>query len=92
MKRSKGRNAGQSRNLRSKGRRPITHQLKEWEIGTPVRIDVDPRFKGGIPHLRFNGKSGKVVGRRGPKGYLVEIKDGKAKKQLIVINMHLAKA
>lgn len=90
MKRSKGSNSKQSRGLKSKGRRSITHQLKEWPAGSVVRIDIDPRF-GGSPCPRFNGRNGRVSGRQG-RGYVVEFKDGGKAKTLVVANVHLRPA
>ncbi len=92
MKRSHGPNSKQSRGMKSKGRRPITHQLKEWPIGTKILIDIDPHFHRGMPFPRFNGKNGEVIGRRGVRGYEVRVMDGDKAKTLLVTNVHLRKA
>ena len=42
MKRSHGPQSKHSRNLRSKGRVPITHLLRVFEPGQVIRIDVNP--------------------------------------------------
>ncbi len=90
MKRSHGAYSKQSRVLKSKGRRPITAQLKELSVGDNVRIDVDPRFKAGRPHLRFNGKAGKIVARRGDC-YEVAVNDLDKAKALCIANVHLVR-
>ncbi len=90
MKRSHGAYSKQSRALKSKGRRPITAQLKQLDVGAKVRIDVDPRFKAGRPHLRFNGKMGTIVAKRG-KCYEVEVPDLNKDKVLCLANVHLVR-
>ena len=90
MKRSHSKYSKQGRNLRSKGRRPITAQLALLAPGDIVRIDVDPRFKRGMPHLRFNHRTGSVVARRGG-AYEVRLLDGKKDKTLLLTNVHLRK-
>ncbi len=90
MKRSHGAYSKQSRTLKSKGRRPITEELKQLDVGANVRINVDPHFKAGRPHLRFNGKAGKIIAKRG-KCYEVEVKDLDKKKVLCLANVHLVR-
>jgi len=90
MKRSHSKYSKQGRNLKSKGRRPITHQLKTLEVGDLVRIDVDPRFAAGMPHLRFNHRSGFIKAKRG-KAYEVQFNDGNKAKILLMTNVHLKK-
>ena len=90
MKRSHSKYSKQGRNLKSKGRRPITHQLKTLEVGDLVRIDVDPRFAAGMPHLRFNHRSGFIKAKRG-KAYEVQFNDGNKVKILLMTNVHLKK-
>jgi large subunit ribosomal protein L21e len=90
MKRSHSKYSKQGRNLKSKGRRPITHQLKTLDVGDLVRIDVDPRFAAGMPHLRFNHRSGFIKAKRG-KAYEVQFNDGNKAKLLLMTNVHLKK-
>ena len=88
MKRSHSKYSKRSRNLKSKGRRPITAQLVTFQDGDLVRIDVDPHFKAGMPHLRFNHRQGIVKAKRG-KAYEISINDGNKKKTLLITNVHL---
>ena len=93
MKRSHGKYSKQGRNLKSKGRRPITAQLKTLSEGDYVQIDVDPRFQKGMPHLRFNHRSGFIIAKRG-NAYEVGFKDGGTtgkSKILLIRNVHLRK-
>lgn len=90
MKRSHSKYSKQGRNLKSKGRRPITAQLVTFQEGDRVRIDVDPRFPAGMPHLRFNHRTGFVIAKRG-KAYEIGFKDGNKSKILLMTNVHLRK-
>jgi large subunit ribosomal protein L21e len=90
VKRSHSKYSKQSRNLKSKGRRPITAQLKTLSEGDYVRIDVDPHFAAGMPHLRFNHRMGRVVAKRG-QAYEVEMNDGGKRKILLLTNVHLVR-
>ena len=90
MKRSHGKNVGRSRKLRSKGRLSVARQLLEFKPGEHVRIDINPQFAQGMPHLRFNHRMAEVVGKQG-NGTKVTFYDGKKKKQLFITNVHLAK-
>jgi large subunit ribosomal protein L21e len=91
MKRSHGKNVGRSRNLKSKGRLSVTRQLAEFKEGERVRIDINPSFDGGMPHLRFNHRQGQVIRRQG-KAVIVAFYDGNKRKELAISNIHLAKA
>ncbi|MFH1750227.1 MAG: 50S ribosomal protein L21e [Candidatus Micrarchaeota archaeon] len=90
MKRSHGKYSGRGRNLKSKGRVPITSQLRKFHVGEKVRIDVNPRFSEGMPHLRFNKKSGEVKALQG-KGIVISVRDINKPKTLVVSGAHLVK-
>ncbi|MBI5225934.1 50S ribosomal protein L21e [Candidatus Micrarchaeota archaeon] len=92
MKRSHGPHSKHSRNLRSKGRVPITHLLRVFEPGQVIRIDVNPSELRGRPStLRFNHKHGVVLRKQG-KGYEVKINDGDKPKIVFITNAHMVKA
>jgi len=73
--------------VREKGIK-IRKTLQEFEIGQTVHVDIESAMHKGMPHPRFQGKTGKVVGVRG-KAYLVEVRDGGKYKTLIVRPEHL---
>ena len=54
-------------------------QLKE---GDRVVIKIDPSFHKGMPHRRYHGKVGVVVGRR---GRALEVKTRKGDKEVILV-------
>lgn len=91
MKRSKGAQSKRSRNLRSKGRVAITQFLQEFAEGDRVRIDVNTNVLRGRPTtLRFNRKTGVVLGKQG-KAYRIRIQDGGKHKDVLIVNAHLVK-
>lgn len=90
MKRSHGKYVGKSRNLKSKGRVPITSQLRRFTPGEKVRIDINPRFASGMPHLRFNKKTGEVTGMQGGS-VMISVKDMNKAKSLVISGAHLVK-
>lgn len=72
---------------RDKGKIKIRKYLQKLQDGEVVSIKINPSYQA-IPHSRFQGKTGKVVGRQG-RVYYVEIKDGDKKKKLLVAPEHL---
>ncbi len=80
-----------SKSPRERGKVTITRMLQEFEIGDYVHIDIEPSVHYGMPHPRYHGRTGVVVGMRG-RCYEVLIKDGKKLKMLIVHPVHLKRA
>jgi large subunit ribosomal protein L21e len=74
--------------VREKGLFPITRAIHEYGEGDLVNIDIDPSIQKGMPHHKFHGKTGKVVGQRG-RAYIVEVRDGGLMKEVIVLPEHL---
>lgn len=71
------------------GYRPaVTKFLEEFKRKQKVIISQEPSSQKGMPHSRFKGKVGKIVGKRG-RSYIVEIKDGKKIKKIISRPEHL---
>jgi len=73
--------------IREKGIK-IRRALQTFEIGQRVHIDIDSAVHKGMPHPRFQGRTGVVIGVRG-KAYLVKIRDGGLYKTLIARPEHL---
>jgi large subunit ribosomal protein L21e len=73
--------------VRERGLR-IRRVLQEFEVGQTVHIEIDSAVQKGMPHPRFHGRTGKVIGQRG-RAYLVQIRDGGKYKTLIVRPEHL---
>lgn len=69
---------------------PLTPYLQEIKVGDKVAIDPDPSFHKGMPHRRYFGLVGDVVGVRG-RAFIVKVKKGKKSVELIVRPEHLKK-
>jgi large subunit ribosomal protein L21e len=69
-------------------RPPITKFLQEFRVDQKVIILQEPSSQRGMPHHRFKGLAGHIIGKRG-KSYIVEILDGNKVKKLISRPEHL---
>ncbi len=76
------------KSVREKGMPPITHFLREFNVGDRVVIDIDPSQHSGMPHHRFQGRVGSVIGKQG-RSYLVELYEGKVKKIIVASPVHI---
>ncbi len=70
---------------------PLSLVLHEYKPGDKVHIVVNPSIHSGMPHRRYHGKTGVIVGRRG-KAYLVSVSLGGKQKTLIIRPEHLRPA
>jgi large subunit ribosomal protein L21e len=78
--------------VREKGAIPkLSVILREYSIGEKVVIKIDPSFHYAMPHRRFHGLTGTVIGKRG-RAYLVEVRVGDKKKIVITTPEHLRPA
>ena len=73
---------------RDRGITSITRALQEFGEGDSVNIVIDSSVHKGMPHIRFQGHTGKIEGKQGGS-YLVGIDVGKKHKTLIVKSEHL---
>ncbi len=74
--------------LRRRGIAPATTVIQKFDVGQRVHLVIDPSVHAGMPHRRFHGKTGTVVGQRG-RAWVVEIRDGNATKTVIARSQHL---
>jgi large subunit ribosomal protein L21e len=74
--------------LRRRGIPPVTSVIQQFEIGEKVHIICNPSIQKGMPHHRFHGKTGTVIGQRG-RAWMLEISDGNAEKIVIARPQHL---
>lgn len=87
VKRSKGLMSTRTKKLRKKQPITISKLVRSFKIGS--RVIITPRsYMRGIPSLRYVNREGIVVETRG-ECYVVEIRDGNKKKQLIAHPVHL---
>ncbi len=80
-----------SKKPRQRGRPTVNKMLQKFEPGDRVHIAIDPSVHKGMPHRRFNGKTGEVIGKRG-SSYIVKVRNILAWRQVIVHPAHLKKA
>ncbi len=73
---------------RDRGKLKIGKLLVAHEPGSQVIIRIDSSVQKSMPHRRFHGKIGTVVDKRG-RGYVVDVPQGDAVKQIIVRSEHL---
>jgi len=86
VKNSKGFRSRSRRAYLIKERFGITRYLQEFEVGDIVHIDPYSQSQSGLPHKKYRGKTGKIIGKRG-NAYLVSI----GETTLIVNPEHLRK-
>ncbi len=73
---------------RRRGILPVTLLIQKFEIGQKVHVICEPSIQKGMPHPRFHGRTGTVVGQRG-RAWLLEIRDGGKDKIVIARPQHL---
>jgi large subunit ribosomal protein L21e len=70
---------------------PLSLLMIEYKPGDRVHIVINPSVFKGMPHRRYHGKTGVVVGKRG-KCYIVKVMLGDKEKTLFVRPEHLRPA
>ena len=92
MQRSKGQRQGTRRILRKgrhqRGRISIARIMHEYAEGDRVAIILDGGQQMGMPHRRFQGRTGFIQGRQG-KAWVVAVKDGNMQKTVAARPEHL---
>ncbi len=78
------------KNIREKGKQSIKKIIQDFEEGERAIIKVDPSVHKGIPHSKFHGRTGKIIGKQG-KSYMLKVKDGNTHKKVISRPEHLEK-
>ena len=72
---------------KDRGKIKIRKVLAKFDDDEKVAIKISPNHQN-IPHPRFNGRVGKVVGKQG-RAYYVAIMDGSKSKKILVTPEHL---
>ena len=92
MQKSKGQRQGTRRILRrgrhQRGRVSISRIMHEYAEGDRVAIILDGGQQMGMPHRRFQGRTGFIQGRQG-KAWVVAVKDGNMQKTVVARPEHL---
>ncbi|MHA2222158.1 MAG: 50S ribosomal protein L21e, partial [Candidatus Thorarchaeota archaeon] len=66
-----------SKRVRTRGLSSPSKVLINYEVGMRVDIVIDPGFQKGMPHRRYQGKTGVVTELRG-RAVVVDVGLGKA--------------
>lgn len=75
--------------IREKGAVPkASIMFYPYKEGDRVAIIIDPSFHKGMPHRRYHGLTGVIVGRRG-RAYVVKVNVGNKEKVVITYAAHL---
>lgn len=93
VQKSQGSRHGTRKKLKKKDKKeksPAAKITKKFEEGDIVHIDLDPSIQAGMPHPRFDGRTGKVIEKRG-RAYVVKVSDKSSKKKLTIRPEHLKK-
>lgn len=92
MRKSKGYRVKTRRLLRKKprerGKLQLSKLLHEYQNGNSVTLKIDSSVQKGMPHRRYHGRVGTIVGKRG-RSYVVSVTQGNAVKEIIVRPEHL---
>ncbi|MBP7121243.1 MAG: 50S ribosomal protein L21e [Methanolinea sp.] len=76
------------KDLRKRGVVPVTSLIQKFDLGQKVHVVCEPSIQKGMPHRRFHGMTGTVVGQRG-RAWLLSIRDGQKEKIVIARPQHL---
>lgn len=76
------------KNVRERGIKPPSYLLQDYKPGEKVVLKYDPSVHKGMPHRRFYGKIGTIMGKRG-RAYILQVMDGDKTKTLIARPEHL---
>lgn len=70
--------------------RPLTINkiLADFETGQIVQVNIDPAVHSGLPHGRYQGLTGTVIGKQG-KVFCVRLDNGEQSADLFVHPAHL---
>ncbi len=77
-----------SKRVRTRGLSSPSKVLIDYEVGQRVDIVIDPGFHKGMPHRRYQGRTGVITHLRG-RALVVNVSLGKAMKTLIIRREHL---
>lgn len=80
------------KSVRERGAIPrLSQVLVEYRVGDKVHIVPNPAIHEALPHRRYVGRTGTIIGKRG-RAYLVEVYLGNKRKIVITVPEHLKPA
>jgi len=66
----------------------INRVMHKYSEGDKVAIVLDGAQQKGMPHRRFQGKTGRISGSQG-RAYVIQVKDGNMEKTVVARPEHL---
>jgi len=90
VKRSRGSLSGSTKRSKKTRKLTVSDISRKFKLGDKILLRPTHVVEGKPP-ARYRGKHGKIVEVRG-NSYVVEIKDGGKKKQIITSSVHLAQS
>jgi len=75
---------------KDKGKVKIRKQMQSFNVDEMASISINPSYQS-IPHPRYQGRTGRIVGKQG-RAYFVGDKDGGQVKKILVTPEHLIKS
>lgn len=87
MIRSKGALSKRTKKLIRRKRSTISELIKSFSIGQKVLLSPTP-YRMGLPNPKYANRHGEIVEKRGDS-YVVRIRDGKKKKDIVAHPIHL---
>ena len=79
-----------AKNPRSRGKVSMTAMMQQFADGDKVVIDQEPAIHAAMPHPKYKGRVGTVIGMQG-KAYKVEMWDGGVRKVFLSAPVHIRK-
>ncbi len=76
------------RSKSDRGRIFIRRAMHPYKEGDSVAIAIDGSQQRGMPHRRFQGRTGKIQSKQG-RAYVIAVKDGNMPKTLVCRPEHL---
>lgn len=76
------------KSARASGLSTLTRTFQALDIGDRAAIVLDPGVHRGMPHPRFNGRTGSVIGVQG-SAYVLQVRDGGKLKRVVSRPEHL---
>ena len=86
VRKSYGKMRGTRQKLKRKSARRIADYMREYNLGDMVHIDFASMV--GMPHPKFQGLTGEIIGKRG-HAYMVRIRDMNKFKTILLKPQHL---
>ncbi|MDP6627144.1 MAG: 50S ribosomal protein L21e [Methanopyri archaeon] len=72
---------------REKGKVTVNQLLRTFEVGDRAAVTIEPSVHKGMPHPKFQGRTGTIVEKRGDS-YVLRLKDGNKIKDIIGRAVH----